>query len=257
MTEIQANPTIGERGVVSVRLPAGAGPHPVVVGIHGGGWQNGDRCSYDWCWERLRPLGVALVLCSHRPASTARFPGAYRDVVHVLRWLHDRGAEHGLDRGRCALFGCSSGGHLVSLLATRATDEERGIASIRAAISYAGVMDMTAWHHELMRLIPGSTTAADFMGADPTEDPDAWRAASPLPHVHARVPPMLLIHGTEDAVVPVTQSRVMFAALRRAGHAPELLEVSDGHFAMNAACPGERKEFIREAEVLRFLRAHL
>ncbi len=68
---------------------------------------------------------------------------------------------------------------------------------------------------------------------------------------------MLLIHVTEDAVVPVTQSRGMLAALRRAGHTPELLEVSDGHFAMNAAYPGEPKEFVREAEVLRFLRAHL
>ena len=97
-------------------------------------------------------------------------PAACRDVLHLLRWLHDRGAEHGLDRRRCALFGCSSGGHLVWLLATRATAE---------------------------------------------------------------------------------------AALRRAGHTPELLEVSDGHFAMNAAYPGEPKEFVREAEVLRFLRAHL
>ena len=95
------------------------------------------------------------------------------------------------------------------------------------------------------------------MGAAPAEDPDAYRAASPLHHLHARAPPMLLIHGTEAAVVPATQSRAMFAALRRAGHAPELLEVSDGHFAMNAACPGERKEFVREADVMRFLRAHL
>ena len=45
----------------------------------------------------------------------------------------------------------------------------------------------------------------DLMGAAPAEDPDAWRAASPLHHVHARVPPMLLIHGTQDAVVPVTR----------------------------------------------------
>ncbi len=257
MIELQTNPEIGERGVVSVRLPAGAGPHPVVLGIHGGGWQNGDRRSYGWCWERLRPLGVALVLCSYRPASTARFPAACRDVVHVLRWLHDRGAEHGLDRRRCALLGCSSGGHLVSLLATRATGEEGGIASIRAAVSYAGVMDMAAWHCELARLMPASTTAVDFMGAAPSEDPDAYRAASPLHHLHARVPPMLLIHGTEDPVVPVAQSRAMFAALQRAGHAPELLEVSGGHFVMNAAYPGKRKDLVREADVLRFLRAHL
>ena len=133
----------------------------------------------------------------------------------------------------------------MSLLATRATAEEREIASIRAAVSYAGVMDMAAWHHELARLLPGSTTAVDFMGAAPAEDPEAWRAASPLHHLHPRLPPMLLIHGTEDAVVPVTQSLAMLAALRRAGHAPELLEVSDGHFAMNSAHPGERKEFIR------------
>ena len=71
MIELQTNPTIGERGVVSVRLPAGAGPHPVVVGIHGGGWENGDRRSYDWCWERLRPLGVMLPSCWRWPTATS------------------------------------------------------------------------------------------------------------------------------------------------------------------------------------------
>ena len=105
--------------------------------------------------------------------------------------------------------------------------------------------------------LPESRAAVDVMGAAPADDPDAYRAASPLHHVHGRVPRMLLIHGTEDAVVPVTQSRGMLAALRRAGHTPELLEVSDDHFAMNAAYPGEPEEFVREAEVLRFLRAHL
>ena len=99
------------------------------------------------------------------------------------------------------------------LLATRASAEERGICSIRAAISYPGVMDMAAWHHELAHL--ESRTAVDFMGAAPADDPDAYRAAAPLHHVHERVPPMLLIHVTEP------------------------------------------KEFVREAEVLRFLRAHL
>ena len=83
-------------------------------------------------------------------------PGAYRDVVHVLRWVHDRGARHGLDRRRCTLFGCSSGGQLVS---SRATGEERGIASIRAAVSYAGVMDMAAWHHESRAMFAAETAA--------------------------------------------------------------------------------------------------
>lgn len=252
--EIQTNPAIGAAGIISIRLPEKAAePHPFLLGIHGGGWQEGNRRSYDWCWERVRPLRVGLILCTHRPASQARFPAAYEDLVHLLRWLNNHGSEQGLDRTRCALFGCSSGGHLVSLLGTRAMKEEKGILPLRALASYAGIMDVASWHGDLTF----KGTPEDFMGATPQQDPHHYRLASPIRHLHEHVPPFWMAHGTHDEVVPVSQSRRMFAALEHAGYQPVLLEAKGvGHFGMNARSPNEKKEFIFEAQLFDFFRRH-
>ena len=261
--EVAANPAIGDKGTVRIRLPegVGAGPFPFLVGIHGGGWENGDRLSYDWCWERLQGRGVALVTGSHRKQSDAPWPAQYDDYVTMLRWLKSNAAEHKLDSGKCGLYGCSSGGHLTALLATRATKEEGdSIPTIRAAVPYAGVMDMAKFAEE------SRITASLFRGVSPQEDPAMYTGASPTANLHSRVPPMLLIHGDGDDLVPVAQSRAMAAAMAGAGLQHRLLEVQGGvHFGMNGPDPGGdaayataadgsgQKCFICEEEVLAFL----
>ena len=231
-----------------------------MLGIHGGGWENGDRTSYNWCFERLHAaLGnVALVQGSHRPASEAPFPAAYDDCVHTLRWLHDHAHEHHLDPSRCALFGCSSGGHLTGLLATRATKEqlplgdgrparkERGhIPHIRAAVSFAGVLDLFALHDAdtpptYCRYYLGPPGLRDALytlmegplkeKADAPDRTEAYAAASPAEHISTpprcrcspllhcpnvacagaapRTPPMLLVHGDQDGEHDHLQRRV-------------------------------------------------
>ncbi|MBI85172.1 MAG: hypothetical protein CMJ81_18410 [Planctomycetaceae bacterium] len=253
MDEIQTNPAVGQAGVISVRVPPGSGPHPFLLGIHGGGWQNGDRKSYDWCWDRLETLRVALVLCTHRPASEARFPAAYDDLLHLLRWLYVHAADHRLDRARCGLFGCSSGGHLVSLLAVRATKEEQDIVTIRAAASYAGIMDLARWHGELAN----AAVLESFTGSTPAQDPVTYRAASPVHHLHDSVPPLRLVHDAQDEIVPVAQSQCMFDAMNDRGLHP-VLELTHGlgHYRMNAVAPGEEQEFILESELFEFFRTH-
>jgi acetyl esterase/lipase len=251
--ELQTNAAIGEAGIISIRLPDGPGPHPFLLGIHGGGWQEGNRKSYDWCWARLRPLNVGLVLCTHRRASQAKFPAAYDDLVHLLRWLNEHAAKQRLDRDRCGLFGCSSGGHLVLLLGTRAMKEESGILPIRALASYAGIMDVASWHQELQNKV----TPEGFIGATPDEKPESYRAASPIHHLHEGVPPVWMAHDADDEVVPVSQSKRMLAALQNAGHHPVLMETDGlGHYGMNASHPDEEKEFILEEALLAFFRSN-
>eukprot|EP01051_Picozoa_sp_SAG22_P016326 SAG22_NODE_2285_length_2757_cov_1.902935_1_plen_211_part_00 len=204
---------------------------------------------------------MALVTGSHRKQSAAPWPAQYDDYVSMMRWLKTNAAEHQLDSGKCGLYGCSSGGHLTALLATRATKEEGdAIPTIRAAVPYAGVMDMATFAAE------SPITAGLFRGVSPAEDPELFRGASPSAHLHSRVPPMLLIHGDEDDIVPVGQSRGMAAALAGAGLEHRLLEVRGGvHFGMNGPDPGGdaayataadgsgQKCFIYEEEVFAFL----
>jgi acetyl esterase/lipase len=211
----QTNESIGERGKIDIHRPADAprSGDPFILAVHGGGWVRGDRTSFHWVADRLVPHGFTVITCSYRTSNEAPFPAAYDDLVSLLVWLRGHAGELGL--GRCALLGSSAGGHLVSLLATRATRQRRGqIIDLHGVVAYCGVMDMLAMDEWTQAT--GSPITRDFMG-DPQQRPDAYRDASPIHHVHADMPPMWLAHGDADAVVPVTQTQGFAQRLADAG----------------------------------------
>jgi acetyl esterase/lipase len=193
--EVQTDATADDKGVIIITTPArGSGnivaPQlvPFVVGIHGGGWENGDKNSYDWCWRRLELLlpGVAFVQLSHRKASQSPFPGPFDDCVARLRWLRQHGARFGLDAEQCALFGCSSGGHLVSLLSTRGTcGADATLPTIRAFVSFAGVMDLASLYGAVEPIRPALLSLMDDLappnGASMVGDPAACAHACESP----------------------------------------------------------------------------
>lgn len=216
---VQTNPAIGERGKIDVFLPDSQTtprPTPFVLAIHGGGWINGDRTSFHWVADRLLPHGFAVITCSYRTIHEACFPAAYDDLVTLLKWLRRHAVEHGLSSSRCALLGSSAGGHLVSLLATRATQEHREeIIPIQGVVCYCPPIDPVLQHEwDLQR---DSTMTARFMGGTPSQFPDAYRAASPQHHVHRAMPPMWLAHGDQDELVPMSQSQGFVERLASVG----------------------------------------
>jgi acetyl esterase/lipase len=211
----QTNETLGERGKIDIHRPADAPRRgdPFVLAVHGGGWVRGDRTSFHWVADRLLPHGFTVITCSYRTSGEARFPAAYDDLVALLVWLRVHAGELGL--GRCALLGSSAGGHLVSLLATRATRERRGqIIELEGVVAYCGPMDMLAMHE--WNQGNGSPITRDFMG-DPQQRPDAFRDASPIHHVHRDMPAMWLAHGDADQVVPIAQTQRFAQRLADAG----------------------------------------
>ena len=277
-----------------------------------GPWHDGGIHSYDWFWEPLSAeLGeVALVQVSHRPANEAAFPKPYDDVLNILRWLYAHAAEYHLDRERCVLVGASSGAHIAALVATRGTKEQRQLTaraqrqgsqppdplpSICGVVTYAGILDLLGLYDKgtppsfsryftgppglkrpLMSLMSGGVKVGHV------DRTGVYKSASPLENVHPDTPPMLLVHGDADELVPISQSRAMAAGLRAVGVEPTLLEVADApHFDMNGDQPppwellqakrsnaaehcssdksigGARKCFVCESELLDFLRRQL
>jgi acetyl esterase/lipase len=230
-----------------------------MLAIHGGGWGNGDQTSFSWMWPRIRDLGVALVLPSYRLKPKFRFPHAYDDLVHLLAWLRDHGASEGLDPERCMLFGSSAGGHWSMLLATRAMKENNPMPCIKGVVNYCGVMDMPAQY--AFGLENKSTMVNDFMGATPDSDPALYRNASPICHIHDRMPPVWMAHGSADSVVPVNQSRDMVRALKTAGNDPVYLEARGlGHTMIEITPDGKilkPQKLLFEEDLLRFMKRHL
>lgn len=212
--------------------PRASGPSPAVVLIHGGGWRAGERAHVHDMARMLTTLGFAAIAVDYRKTETEtyRFPGAIADLRCAIRYLRLHSQELGIDPGRIGAIGFSAGGHLATLLA--AAPEASGLddgcpyqgtsPALQSVVSYYGPYDLTRrqdFVRRAQRLIDRLTEGAND---------ERSRLLSPLHHLDASDPPMLLIHGERDRVVPPQQARLMRAALRRHGIPHRLLIVPTG-----------------------------
>ena len=215
----------GEFQFGELRVPAGSGPHPVLIVIHGGYW----RARYDlahighFC-ETFTRLGLATWSLEYRRIGNpgGGFPGTFDDVRAGAAHLHQIAAERALDLRRVVASGHSAGGHLVLWLA------RQNAIALRGVVALAPVADLErAWELKL-----SGTVVADLLGGSPKEVPDRYRAASPVDLVPLGVPQRVL-HGANDNVVPIEISRRFVAAAKKAGDDSKLIEVAGaGHFEL-------------------------
>jgi len=247
--------------MLDLYLPAERnGPVPLVIWMHGGSWVYGTHhdCRIDWLAEQ----GIAVASVAYRKSLEAKWPAQLFDVKAAVRWLRASGAQYGLRTDRIAAAGMSAGGHLALMLGLTGgqpefegdvgTDGDRSSA-VQAVISYYGPTDL-AWYRNSSLSNLSTQPIPLLLGATPKEDPERARAASPLYHVHPGSPPVLLIHGEDDFVVPTAQSEELHQRYLAASLQSQLVLVADaGHY-------GGSRYFGRDGPrepVLEFLRREL
>ncbi|GAA1565069.1 hypothetical protein GCM10009678_55120 [Actinomadura kijaniata] len=225
-------------------LPADAGaPLPVILYVHGGAWRAGRRSvmsplTRDWTpgpFARMARAGFAVASVDYRLSGGAPYPAQLEDVTAARTWLAAR-TDLDLDVARTVLWGESAGALLASLAALT--------TPARACVAWYGHSDLPALaeHHpdgESYTNDP-ATPEARLLGAPVARAPRA-REASPVTHVTASAPPFLLVHGTEDSLVPHRQSEHLAEALRRAG-ADATLDTVPGADHMWLGVPGAEVE---------------
>jgi len=223
-----------------VTRPAGAGPFPAVVLIHGGGWTGGAPDDMAPLAERLAQQGFVAFNIAYRLAPGARHPAQIDDVATALDYLRTHAAGLHIDPARVGVWGYSAGAHLAALAGTRLPEAQRPQAVVAGGLPAD------------LRKYPKSPLIAKLMGTSLADDPAAWADASPVTHVDAGSAPMWLYHGTWDWIVGVDNAQLMHTTLTRAGVESTLYLISGyGHFATFL--------WRRSAEdgALRFLRRHL
>jgi acetyl esterase/lipase len=160
----------------------------------------------------LAARGYVVAAVNYRLSSEAPSPAQADDIDDAIRWLKTHADEFGIDPGRSATWGGSSGGHLAAMAALDCSGQD----CVTAAVSWYGVFDLT-----LPPNIPYDdkmfATTNAFLGCKITTCPEQVRAASPITHVKPNPPPMLLLHGSNDRAVPMSQSFALAEALRKAG----------------------------------------
>jgi acetyl esterase/lipase len=255
---------------LDLHLPAGEGPHPVVVFLHGGGWRLGSRHTAGPAYrgasptpfERVAQAGVALASVDYRLSGEATFPAQLHDAKAAVRWLRARAGELGIDPDRIAAWGESAGGHLAALLGlvdAPALEGDVGVtgpsSQVSAVVAWYAPSDVAAVATDTGADPADATTReAQLLGAAPSSVPDLAAQASPITHVTPSAPPFLLLHGAADRLVPCVQSERLHAALAAAGAEAEL-QTYDGADHMWLGDPDAAADAVEHT--IAFLRRHL
>lgn len=222
----------------------GEGPPPLVVWVHGGGWESGSRRRFPvaveeaWFLERLLLAGFAVALVDYRLVREADFPAAPTDVGAAVAWLRNHAENLGYDGGRVVLWGESAGAHLALLTAADATD-----AHVAAVVDWYGPADLPALASTAVLTPADGATGAhvptDEEGGEPGFSPDMARVmeergwgvpeSSPVNVLTAACPPVFIAHGRGDTTVPLAQSKILRDHLEGLGVPVELFETAGGH----------------------------
>lgn len=198
------------------------GKLPVIVFIHGGGFSKGNKEMGLRDNARLAERGYFTVTIEYRLSGEAIFPAAIEDCKASIRWIRAHAEEYGVDPERIGVWGTSAGGNLSALVGTSGDVEELegdgGNADqssrVTCAVDCFGPSDFLS----IMEHRGGEGRGEyGYIGGPFDEHEDLARLASPRWHVTEDDPPFLIMHGTEDPVVPFAQSEELNEALSEAG----------------------------------------
>ena len=253
--EVREDIVYVERDGVNVSYDVVPATHPngaAVLLMSSGGWFSGkqpiNRVKQGFGF--LLDAGYTVVPIRHRSAPDYKVPDAVADVQHAVRHVRHHADDYGIDAARMAVMGFSSGGHLTLMIsldsddgaATETTDPVSNTANhVAAGIAYFPPVDL--------KNIVGPNErfpALDF-------EPSLASSVSPIDFVDAEDPPILLLHGTADELVPLTNSTRMHESLSNVGAESQLSIFEGAGHGFREPADQERAR----KEILEFLASHL
>jgi acetyl esterase/lipase len=224
---------------------------PMVMYIHGGGWMSGDSHAGDLVVDfpgllaDMAARGYVVASVNYRLSSEATWPAQGQDIKAAIKFLRLHAADYGIDPERFVTWGMSAGGHLSGIAATTCgvaalqprqpdnvinpTGEPDKIVEakvsdcVQGAVAWYGVFDLSTEAEQARREgaaprdVPGAPEWLLLGCFKEKCPPGRIRSASPVSYVNRTTPPMLLLTGDKDGIVPYDQTLQMDAALTKAG----------------------------------------
>jgi acetyl esterase/lipase len=222
-------------------LPAGQGPHPTVVLIHGGCWlaELPGLELMDYAADDLRRSGLAVWNIEYRRIGHegGGYPGTFQDVARAVDHLRALAAPHGLDLGRVVISGHSAGGHLaVWALARARLPAASPLWSAdplpaRGVVSLAGIVDLAAYRAEGPDACGGPGTIDALVGA--AERPGGVYADTSPPALLPLGARQAIVSGDLDPIVPRRFGQAYGATAHAAGDPVQVIDIPHaGHFEL-------------------------
>jgi acetyl esterase/lipase len=232
--------TTNPRQTLDLYLPKGANqPVPLLVFIHGGGWEGGNKDGGGVIFPIINDGRIAGASINYRLTNEGAHPHQIHDCKAAIRYLRANAAKYNIDPERIGVFGISAGGHLVSLLGTTSDDPalegevgpHLGVSTkVTCVLNFCGPTNFLTFGGKGSDIDPEKTgNAVSKLLAGPVSKQQAVaKAASPITYVSKADPPFLHIYGTKDNLVPYAQVLEFDAALDKAGVSSTLLTGQDG-----------------------------
>jgi acetyl esterase/lipase len=260
--------------------PPSALPRPMVLYVHGGGWNGGDSrhalpfTDFPRALAGLAAQGYVVASINYRLSRQAHFPAALQDVKAAIRWMRNHASNYGADPTRLAVWGMSAGGQLAAMAGTSCgvmrfePDGNTGYNApsdcAEAVIDWFGPTDLESLgtsNTQPAKDGPVASAPASeaglYLGCEPAACPPAVaKLASPLTFVSENAPPFLIQQGADDTDVPPVQSQRLHAVLRQKGVPSEIvLYPGTGHGFLKDGKPDSAIVTMAMAKLTEFLAA--
>jgi acetyl esterase/lipase len=231
--------------------PKSKTPTPIVINIHGGGWNHGTKESQAG-FSQFFKRGYAVANVEYRLVQVAKAPGAIEDVRCALIYIIKNAKALNIDVNKIVIMGSSSGGHLAlmgGLLANNHIFDTNcpGVENIKVAaiIDKYGITDVHDWGYGVIK----SKSATNWLGTHATDSAFA-ASVSPITYVHKGNPPVFIVHGNADKMVPYQQSVTLHNMLLAAGVKTQFVTVEGG---LHGNFPKDKNDQVNEA-ITQFLK---
>ena len=207
-------------------------PLPLIVHIHGGGWMGGNK--FPCPVVGMVSKGYAVASVEYRFSQKAKFPAQIQDCQAAIRWLRANSKPHNIDPERVGVVGGSAGGHLSALVGTAGgkkafapiggneeqSDRVQAVCDIFGPANFSTVMQQADDDKNVRNIFKFNSPSdpySQLIGVSLEGNQEKTDAVSPEHYVSQDNPPMLILHGTHDALVPLAQSEEFAAALKETG----------------------------------------
>lgn len=220
----------GRRLVLDVYRPRhrkapGGALLPSLIYIHGGAWIIGTRRQSPFLLMELAAAGYVVFAIQYRKAPRFPMPACIHDCKAAVAWVRENAPVYGGTPEAVALGG-SAGGHLAAMLATSPNEPslqpgfEAADTRVRGAVILYGIADLVGLFEHYRHPIAHYLLEDLVFKRRFRDDPSAFHAAQPLTYLRklgAETPPMLLIHGESDTLIPIDEARRFHQHLLAAG----------------------------------------
>lgn len=228
-----ADPAASNGHKLDLYIPAVATrPLPVVIWTAGSAWMaDTGKNGAGGVAVQLNPAGYAVAGVSIRSSSQVKFPGQLHDIKAAIRWLRANAAKYNFDSNHIAIIGDSSGGWTSSMAAVTGDAPEmegsvgttEGSSAVQAAVAFyppTNFLTMDAW--ALRTCAPQNchdgenSPESRLVGCAIQTCPEKVKAANPLTYITPADPPIMILHGDSDQLVPHNQGEQFYMALNKA-----------------------------------------